>query len=145
MDDDIESIEHSVARLPAVARVDRAARSLSARVRRLVSDGPLWIRYEDARLLQRHVRQQSFYDAGFAVGRAIGVAEALERATTTTTAARSLRRRLRRLTLGGGLSANVIAAILVEIAQGLLVTAKGSRTATRTRAGGRGRRTGAGV
>lgn len=74
------SIDAIVDRIPQIEAVDRAASEFAAAMRsaRARRSDASWIDYEDLRLLQRTLRQERFFDVGYAMGRLAGIVAAQE-------------------------------------------------------------------
>jgi hypothetical protein len=70
-------IDLLISRLPDVVEIDRTLREVAHQMHDPVArtSQERWIEYEDLRLLQRTVRQERFFDAGFEFGRVAGVTE----------------------------------------------------------------------
>src|SRR4051812_38188195 len=93
--DVVHPVDAAIAALPEVKDIDARARTQALRMARpeVRATNAAWIEYDDLRLLQRSVRQERFFDAGFEHGLLAGRAEAQRlagRAGQDTEAARTL-------------------------------------------------------
>ena len=119
-------VDVAVAALPEVRDVDARARAQSLRMARadLRATNDAWICYDDLRLLQRSIRQERFFDAGFEHGLLAGRAEAQRlagRAAPDGEAARTLAAVLRSAVLFAPLPRQTQVAVLLELARALVM------------------------
>lgn len=120
--DEPHPIDVIIDRIPAIAALDRKLLRLSKRHRSQVSDVRRFIDYEDARLDQRCVREQAFFDAGHQQGRLDGVVESLNSSVKLEPNARAFARRLEVARLSSTLATERVLAVLLELARGLVLT-----------------------
>ena len=126
-------VDVAVAALPDVADIDARARAQARRmtrpeVRAVTAE---WVYYDDLRNLQRCLRQERFFDAGFEHGLLAGHAQALHRSgrgvvsdVPDARARRVLGGALRNSVLASPLPLDAAIAVLLEQAYALLQEAR---------------------
>jgi hypothetical protein len=124
--DEAHPIERAVAAVPEVREVDARARAQAKRMRRpsARADAAEWVRHEDLRLLQRTVRQERFFDAGFEHGLVAGRTESLRATATAATgpgadAVAELADLVRETLLDSPVPCALTIAVLLELAHAL--------------------------
>jgi hypothetical protein len=120
--DDPHPVDALIDRIPTIAALDRKLLRLSKRHRAEVRDVRRFIDYEDARLEQRCMREQTFYDAGHQQGRLDGAAESISSSIDSSRDARAFARRVQIARLSSGLPTERVLAMLLEMARGLALT-----------------------
>ena len=120
-------VDVAVGALPEVRDVDARARAQSLRMARadVRATNDAWICYDDLRLLQRSIRQERFFDAGFEHGLLAGRAEARRHAAREggpahTRAREALAAALRTAVLRAPLPRQTQVAVLLELARALV-------------------------
>ena len=130
--DEEHPVDRLVAALPEVATVDRDARRMGSHLAahpRARLDAAGWVRYEDLRLLQRTIRQEAYFDAGWEMGAIAAVSTAAAPASVAAGragaelagAVETLTLAVTRLTVATSLGRDRAAAVLLEIARGLIL------------------------
>jgi hypothetical protein len=128
--DEDHPVDRLVAALPEVRAVDRRARRIAGRLgadARARANAAAWIRYDDLRLLQRTVRQEAYFDAGWELGSVAGAAASLGREAGGSAAQRDaaladeLGLAVTRLAVTTPLDRDHAAAVLLEIARALIL------------------------
>jgi hypothetical protein len=115
-------IDALIEQIPEIVAVRKKVRTLALRVRDRVADVPMFIDLQDLRVLQGAVREEAYFDAGFAEGQIVGRAESLDRsAANNSRASRSLVRKIRRAVLESRLTGTHAAAVLIEVSRAIVL------------------------
>jgi hypothetical protein len=124
-------VDVAVAALPEVRDIDARARSQALRMARaeVRAANAAWVHYDDLRLLQRSIRQERFFDAGFEHGLLAGRTEAQRHAgrggpdgvAAHATASDALAAILRKAVLRAPLPRHAQVAVVLELARALVL------------------------
>jgi hypothetical protein len=117
--DEEHPIDAVIARIPAIAALDRKLLRQSHVWESQVRDAEAYRDYEDARLRQRCLREEAFFDGGHREGRLVGLVESLSASIAGSQRAGKLARQIRTALLTTILPPDRIVAVLLELARAI--------------------------
>jgi len=114
-------VDDLVSRIPQIAALDRRLLRESRRWQERVADKRAFISFMDARLTQRVLRQEAYFDVGFEHGRIEGIAASLNASIRSDAATRTLVRAVRTAAMSTDLDRSRIATVLLELARAFVL------------------------